>query len=1314
MDNNILGVKLDDALLHRIEKLSNRLNRTPNWLVKQAIFLHLDTLEKTLKSNKKIENLNNSENEKYVINTESFSQPFFDFAQQILPQSYLRSRVTRAWSIAETDILPKLLSLATCDENTEQKIYKLSKVLVTGLRKKKKKYNREQIIQDLLQEFPLSSQEGVALMCLAEALLRVPDVSTRDALIKDKIKNRDWKSHFGTKKNLFVNSAIWGLCLTNTIIQKYTEENLSHALNKVIKRVGEPIIRKGINVAMQLMGKQFVVGENIQQALKNTQNLEKIGFTYSYDMLGESAVTEEDAQSYMSSYENAIHCIGQASLKKGIYHGSGISVKLSALHPRYSRTHYNQVMSELYPRLHTLTVLAKNYDIGINIDAEEANRLEISLDLLERLCCEPSLSGWNGIGFVIQAYQKRCMYVIDELVDIAKRTKRRLMIRLVKGAYWDSEIKNSQIEGIEDYPVFTRKVYTDVSYLACARKLLSQANYIYPQFATHNAQTVASIYHFAGNNYYPGQYEFQCLHGMGEQLYKQVVGQNHNNKLNRPCRIYAPVGTHKTLLAYLVRRILENGANNSFINRISDHSIPIEKLILSPVAEVKQIAQKENVLIGTSHPNIPAPTHLYGLERKNSIGLNLANENVLAKLSSKLFKNKTNTWKIYPKISGKIDTGPIRIITNPANKNDIIGECQQSTIQDVESALASSVQGIKKWSSIEPIKRSEILQESANKIENNVETFIGLLVRESGKTFSNAISEIRESIDFLRYYAYQIKNFKNEDYCPLGCVVCISPWNFPLAIFIGQISAALAAGNVVIAKPAEQTPIIAYKAIQLMLDSGIPEDVLQFLPGSGKIIGEALSKDQRTHGVMFTGSTQVARLLQKNLSNRLSNNGCPIPLIAETGGLNAMIVDSSALTEQVINDVIVSAFDSAGQRCSALRLLCIQEDVADRTLHMLKGAINTYNVGNPEHLDIDIGPVIDKNAKFKIDQHILNMQKSNYSVWQSEVHKNYECDLGNFVLPTLIELNNVNEIKEEIFGPVLHVIKYKYEEIDKIIQEINSTGYGLTLGIHSRIEEKIDRIVNSVKVGNIYVNRNIVGAVVGVQPFGGENLSGTGPKAGGPLYLYRLFSDRKNENLLSLKNLNKKDINKIYRKKIETLSIHFLEWISMNYPELEQYCSKFIKISKSGTKCHLIGPTGEENNYLLLPRERVLCLSDNEHDLIVQLSAITSIGGKSILSHTPVSQKIFSILPKSLMQNVILVPNWKREHVNFDSICFHGSPEELKDILKFLSERPGPVITVHSHATGARKMFLERFLIERTISTNTTAAGGNTTLLNIA
>ncbi|MDQ1237498.1 MAG: trifunctional transcriptional regulator/proline dehydrogenase dehydrogenase/L-glutamate gamma-semialdehyde [Wigglesworthia glossinidia] len=1313
MDKNILGVKLDEAILHRIEEIANRIKRTPNWLVKQAIFLHLDTLDKELKSSENLEDTKKSQIDQYIVEKENFSQPFFDFAQQILPQSYLRSRVTKAWSIPEKEIVPILLKKANFDENIEEKIYKLSKKLVIGLRKKKKKYNREQIVQDLLQEFPLSSQEGIALMCLAEALLRVPDLKTRDALIKDKIKNKNWKSHFGSKKSLFVNSTIWGLCLTNTIIQKYTEKDLCCSLNNIIKRIGEPIIRKGINVAMQLMGKQFVVGENIQQALKNTQNVEKKGFTYSYDMLGESAITEEDAQTYMSSYENAIHCIGKASLKKGIYNGSGISIKLSALHPRYFRTNYDQVMSELYPRLYTLTLLARNYDIGMNIDAEESTRLEISLDLLERLCCEPSLQGWNGIGFVIQSYQKRCMYVIDELIDLAKRTKRRLMIRLVKGAYWDSEIKNAQIEGIENYPVFTRKPYTDVSYLACAKKLLSEANYIYPQFATHNAQTVASIYHFAGENYYPGQYEFQCLHGMGEQLYEKVVGKITDDKLNRPCRIYAPVGTHKTLLAYLVRRILENGANNSFINRISDHNISIETLIFNPILEVKQVAKKENTPVGTEHPNIPLPKNLYGTERENSKGLNLSNENVLAKLSSNLFKNKVDTWKIFPIIADKIDQGSIKLIKNPANKNDIVGECQQATIKDLESALIKSVEGIKTWSSITFIKKSEILNESANKIENNKEKFIGLLIREAGKTFSNAISEIRESIDFLRYYAYQIKNFTVENYHSLGCVACISPWNFPLAIFIGQISAALASGNSVIAKPAEQTPIVAYEAVKLMLNSGIPKTVLQFLPGSGKVIGEALSKDSRINGVMFTGSTQVARLLQKNLSSRLNHNKSPIPLIAETGGLNTMIVDSSALTEQVIGDIIISAFDSAGQRCSALRLLCIQDEVADRTLHMLKGAINTYSIGNPDRLGVDIGPVIDKYAKIKIDQHILNMRKNNHLVWQSEANKNYEYNLGNFVFPTLIELNHVHQIQEEIFGPVLHVVRYKYENINTIIQEINSTGYGLTLGIHSRIEEKIEKIKNSVKVGNIYINRNIVGAVVGVQPFGGEKLSGTGPKAGGPLYLYRLFSDRKDESLLSLKNLNKINKDSTYQNQLRSSAIDLIEWISMNYPQLEKYCNKFIKQSPSGTQYNLVGPTGEENNYILLPRNRVLCLSDNELDLVVQLSVVIILGGKVILSHTPISQKVFSILPKSIMQNVVLVPNWKRENINFDLVFFHGNPENLKDILKILSERPGPVITVHSYSESERKIFLERFLIEKTISTNTTAAGGNTTLLNI-
>ncbi|BAC24580.1 putA [Wigglesworthia glossinidia endosymbiont of Glossina brevipalpis] len=1315
MDTRILGIKLDNKLSHRIENISSRLNRTPHWIIKQAIFLHLDDLEKKSKSSEKlIENKNEIQDYQDKINEKIIFKPFFEFAQQILPQSYLRFNTTNAWSTPEKEIVPKLLELSKCEEETEKKIHELSKYLAKGLREKSKKYNREQMVQDLLREFPLSSKEGIALMCLAEALLRIPDVNTRNSLIKDKIKNKDWKSHFGSNKGLFINSAVWGLCITNNLIKRHKEKNLSSYLNKVIQKIGEPIVGKAINVAMKLMGKQFVVGENIQQALKNTNILEKKGFSYSYDMLGEAALTEEDAQKYMTSYENAIHCIGKSSLGKGIYKGPGISIKLSAIHPRYSRNKYEKVMSELYPRLRSLTLLARHYDIGMNIDAEEANRLEISIDLLDKLCCEPSLFGWSGIGFVVQAYQKRCMYVIEELIDIAKRTKRRLMVRLVKGAYWDSEIKNAQIEGIEDYPVFTRKAYTDISYLACAKKLLSESNHIYPQFATHNAHTVSSIYHFAGENYYSGQYEFQCLHGMGEQLYEKVVGNAIDKKLDRPCRIYAPVGTHKTLLAYLVRRILENGANNSFINRISDNNVSIEKLVLSPIKESISISKKENVEIGTSHPNIPLPKNLYGNNRENSHGFNFSNENVLAKLSSDLLKNSDKFWKVTPIIHSKLDKGSISKIINPANKKDIIGECQSSTLKDVESALESSVKGIELWSSKEPLERSKILYDISNKIEKNTNIFINLLVRESGKTFPNAVSEIREAVDFLRYYSNQIKPFNNKTHIPLGCVLCISPWNFPLAIFLGQISAALASGNAVIAKPAEQTPIVAYEAIKLMIDSGIPSESLQFLPGSGKIIGNSLSKDHRIHGVMFTGSTQVARLLQLNLSDRLSK-GRPVPLIAETGGLNAMIVDSSALTEQVVSDIIVSAFDSAGQRCSALRLLCIQEDVSEKTLNMIKGAIDSYTVGNPEYFSTDIGPVIDKNAKINIDQHILNMKKSNHSVWQSEMSYDTKQDLGNFVLPTLIELDDIDQIKEEVFGPVLHIVKFKYEEMNNIFEKINSSGYGLTIGIHSRIEENIEKVTTSTKVGNYYVNRNIVGAVVGVQPFGGEGLSGTGPKAGGPLYLYRLLSDRKEKNILSsLEELDKnKKVDLTRCEKIQESCVSLIEWISVNYPDLEKYCNYFISQSQSGSSRVLQGPTGEKNTYLLLPRERILCLSNDENDLLIQLAAVTSIGGKAILSHNPITQKIFSILPQSVLKNVILIPNWKREDSMFDIVLFHGDELQLKEVLEILSKKRGPVINVHSHKNGDKKIFLEKLLIERTISLNTTAAGGNTTLLSM-
>ncbi|MGH8330663.1 MAG: bifunctional proline dehydrogenase/L-glutamate gamma-semialdehyde dehydrogenase PutA, partial [Pseudomonas sp.] len=657
------------------------------------------------------------------------------------------------------------------------------------------------------------------------------------------------------------------------LVSTHNEAGLTSSLSRIIGKSGEPMIRKGVDMAMRLMGEQFVTGETIAEALANASKFEAKGFRYSYDMLGEAALTEHDAQKYLASYEQAIHSIGKASHGRGIYEGPGISIKLSALHPRYSRAQYERVMDELYPRLLSLTLLAKQYDIGLNIDAEEADRLELSLDLLERLCFEPQLTGWNGIGFVIQAYQKRCPYVIDYVIDLARRSRHRLMIRLVKGAYWDSEIKRAQVEGLEGYPVYTRKVYTDVSYIACARKLLSVPEVIYPQFATHNAHTLSAIYHIAGQNYYPGQYEFQCLHGMGEPLYEQVVGKVSEGKLNRPCRVYAPVGTHETLLAYLVRRLLENGANTSFVNRIADQSISIQELVADPVASIEQMATLEGGF-GLPHPRIPLPRDLYGAERANSSGIDMANEHRLASLSCALLATAHNNWKAAPMLGCASSTETPAPVLNPSDLRDVVGYVQEATVEDVDNAIQCALNAAPIWQATPPAERAAILERAADLMEGEIQPLMGLLAREAGKTFANAIAEVREAVDFLRYYAVQARNdFTNDAHRPLGPVVCISPWNFPLAIFSGQVAAALAAGNPVLAKPAEQTPLVAAHAVRLMLEAGIPEGVLQLLPGRGETVGARLVGDDRVKGVMFTGSTEVARLLQRNIAGRLDAQG---------------------------------------------------------------------------------------------------------------------------------------------------------------------------------------------------------------------------------------------------------------------------------------------------------------------------------------------------------------------------------------------------------------------------------------------------------
>ncbi|MBK0063343.1 MULTISPECIES: trifunctional transcriptional regulator/proline dehydrogenase/L-glutamate gamma-semialdehyde dehydrogenase [unclassified Acinetobacter] len=1243
------------------------------------------------------------------------AKPHFGYITEFKEKSELEERINTAWRRPEPETVETLLKAASISDELDHKIYELAFDLANALRERKVSSGKAGIVQGLLQEFSLSSQEGIALMCLAEALLRIPDAATRDLLIRDKINQGNWKDHVGQSSLMFVNAAAWGLMLTGKLMETPKQGSLSGLLTSILARSGRGVIRKAVDVAMRMMGEQFVTGETIEEALNHAKSLEDKGFRYSYDMLGEAALTEHDAERYFNDYTQAIHAIGQASNGKGVYDGPGISIKLSALHPRYQRSQIARVHDELYGKVFELAQLAKKYDIGLNIDAEETDRLEISLELLERLCFEPALSNWKGIGFVIQAYQKRCFYVVDYVVDLAKRSQKRLMIRLVKGAYWDSEIKKAQIDGMDDYPVFTRKVHTDLSYIACAKKLLTAPEQIYPQFATHNAQSLATIYQLADpEKYYTGQYEFQCLHGMGEPLYEQVVGSRDNKKLGVPCRIYAPVGNHETLLAYLVRRLLENGANTSFVNRIADQNLKIEDLIQSPFKDIYSVAAREGQ-VGLKHPAIPLPHDLYGNLRQNSVGFDLANDATLSKLNETAQQLENKVWESKSLLADnvhQVDVSP-QALLNPAMHQDIVGYVQEATLEHVEVALNSATQAQQLWANTAKIQRAAALKKAADLMESRMQELLVLLCREAGKTYANAIAEVREAVDFLRYYATQIESLNSTTLIqPLGTVLCISPWNFPLAIFTGQIAAALAAGNCVIAKPAEQTPLIAAQAVHLLHEAGVPGEVLQLLPGRGEIIGAKLSSDDRIQGIMFTGSTEVAKILQKAVAKRLSPSGQSIPLIAETGGQNAMIVDSSALTEQVVIDVVNSAFDSAGQRCSALRILCVQEDNAKTLVTMLKGAMQQLIMGNPFILKTDIGPVIDAEAKQTIDQHIQKMRSKGYPVHQlifnDDASQQIEFNQGTFVRPTLIELPNLDDLEREVFGPVLHVITYKHGEVQQLLKRINAKGYGLTMGLHTRIDETINTVVQHAGVGNLYINRNIVGAVVGVQPFGGEGLSGTGPKAGGPLYLYRLMADCSEKMLQLPFGVKAEKISEPFPQL--TLFREFFAWVKQQYPQ--QKFPNVVPINV-GHAFDLQGPTGETNRYMMLPRKRVLALANNELDMIHQILAIFAVNSQvALLQNSPLLQRFGQQLPKAIRQAIIEIDHV--EHGDFDAVLHHGSTEELQALQIQIANRKGAIVGI-THMENAEQMIpLERLVIEHAISINTAAAGGNASLMTMS
>ena len=1192
----------------------------------------------------------------------------------------LRAAITAAYRRDEAGAVQWLLGqVQNSGPDTQLQAQQLAHKLVSSVRDKR---TRASGVDALMHEFSLSSEEGVALMCLAEALLRIPDSATADRLIADKISKGDWRKHLGESPSLFVNAATWGLLITGKLVSTSSENGLGSALSKLITKGGEPLIRKGVDLAMRMLGNQFVTGQTIDEAIKNGRDNEARGYRYSYDMLGEAALTESDAAYYYAAYETAIHAIGKASNGRGIKEGPGISVKLSALHPRYSRAQRARVMAELLPRVRALVLLAKQYDIGLNIDAEEADRLELSLDLMEAMAFDPALAGFEGIGFVVQAYQKRCPFVIDFLVDLAKRSGRKFMVRLVKGAYWDAEIKRGQVDGMSGYPVYTRKVYTDVSYLVCAQKLLAATSVIYPQFATHNAQTLSTIYTWAKRDGVT-DYEFQCLHGMGETLYDQVVGKD---KLDKGCRIYAPVGSHETLLAYLVRRLLENGANSSFVNQIVDENIAIETLIQDPLEQAR--AQG-----GQPHPGIALPLAMFGAERKNSAGIDLANEDVLRDISAALAAPRD--WRAAPLLAGELSTGqPLLNIVNPAQHGDIVGQLVEASAADVETALASASQFAMDWQTTEPALRAAALQRAADLYEQHQLELMALAIREAGKSLPNAIAEIREAVDFLRYYAAQVAAAPNT--LALGPVTCISPWNFPLAIFTGQVAAALAAGNVVLAKPAEQTPLIAHRAVELLHQAGVPRAALQFLPGRGEVVGAGLCNDVRVKGVIFTGSTEVAQLINRTLAKRAAAESAEIPLIAETGGQNAMIVDSSALPEQVVQDAISSAFDSAGQRCSALRVLFLQEEIADKTIKMLKGAMLELRVGNPDRLSTDIGPVIDAEAQGNLLAHIERMKKTALNHFSLDLSQGADAPVGTFVPPTVLEIRSLEELTQEVFGPVLHVIRYQRADLPKLIEQINASGFGLTLGVHSRIDETIDFISGRAHVGNIYVNRNIVGAVVGVQPFGGEGKSGTGPKAGGPLYLKRL-----QRGAAMLGEHERKST-----PGLDALTV----WAKMHgHDRIVNLAQQYCRTSLLGSTTVLPGPTGERNTLSFQPRGTVVCAAASTGGLLNQLAATLATGNFAVVLGNS-NGVLPNDLPAAVLDRVQVIGQLDGFHGEFQIALVESALGNT--VRPQLAAREGALVALIDSNEDA-PIPLWRLVAERALCVNTTAAGGNASLMTL-
>ena len=1121
----------------------------------------------------------------------------------------------------EQAVLNHLIGVANLDTSIRDRISDLAIQLVKQIRA----FDQPGLMEVFLAEYGLSTKEGVALMCLAEALLRVPDAATIDSLIEDKIAPSNWSKHMGHSTSPLVNASTWALMLTGKVLTD-DQTSIVGQLRGLLKRMGEPVVRTAIGRAIKEMGRQFVLGETITAAMKRAKPMQEKGYTYSYDMLGEAAYTNEDAARYHLAYSRAIASIAYDCVNGDIQKNPGVSVKLSALHPRYEITQRDRVMNELVPRLGALAQLAKSANMALTIDAEESDRLSLSLDVIEAVLQNPALRGWDGFGVVVQAYSKRASFVVDFLYDMAQRFDRKIMVRLVKGAYWDTEIKRAQVAGLSDFPIFTQKAATDVSYIANARKLLSMGDRIYPQFATHNAHTIATVLELANED---SNFEFQRLHGMGEALH-EFVHSSHR----RDCRIYAPVGAHRDLLAYLVRRLLENGANSSFVNQIVDLNITPEVVSRDPFANISEL-----------NKTIKTGSQLFAPERKNSLGIDLTDETQLSQVLTTRSLHKDTFWTAGQSSTKKTqDNDNKKLIYNPSKVNDPVGQVQNTTPRQCRQAIETA----KPWVST-AADRTTTLNRAANLYEVHFGEIFTLLCRESGKTLADALAELREGIDFLRYYASRTPKGS-----PLGIFTCISPWNFPLAIFTGQIAAALSAGNAVLAKSAEQTPLIAAYLVDLLHQAGVPKTALQLLPGDGTV-GAMLCSDPRISGVAFTGSIKTALSIRAAMAHNLTPGA---PLIAETGGLNAMIIDSTALLEQAVTAVIESAFQSAGQRCSALRCLYVQEDIADDFTHMLIGAMKELQVGDPWLLETDVGPVIDQGAQVAISDYINTSKKAGRVKYQQKTPL-----IGTFIPPTLIEVGGIEDLTHEVFGPVLHIARYAQHQLPEIIENINATGYGLTFGLQTRIDDRVQYIKDRIKVGNIYVNRNQIGAIVGSQPFGGEGLSGTGPKAGGPHYLSRFSSAAS----CAVKSHWPNDMPT--EKLVKTL-------LDMQTTEPNPPIS-------------LPGPTGESNQLSLHPKPPILCLGPGQHACDQQVLQIRKLGGHAV----PVDG---GITPADL----IITPP-------IGGVIWWGDHKRARSYSQALAKRAGPIVPLITSQPDTAHA-----LSERHICIDTTAAGGNAKLLS--